>query len=208
MGKLCSFVPALVLAALLAVGCASQPPSPQGSTPATGTADSGTQAAGAGFKAMPAETAAEKNALVLAAKPVGRRWAAGDPNKSAEAAGDPFLAGYSVTLFDGKTQYDVWVLGGVVVPFTNGAGPLYLKFPADGYNTPSPPATGNQRAAVDAAKASLKDVAPNAKGGGIGQYIVFFPRTGTGAGEGYPCVAIFTKSISDSPYAQGGLQYR
>lgn len=200
---------ALALATTVTAGCASKSETSGATQPANTSSGSADAAKGGSVKAMTAETTAEKNALVSAATPQGRKWAAGNPNGTESAAGDPFLAGYSVYLIDGSSFYQVWVLNGVAVPFTGKTGPMYVKSANDGYNTAVSAASKNQEAAVAAAQAAIKDVAPNAKPGGTGQFIVFFPFVNNAAGGYYPHVTVYAvPGVTTDGIASGGTQYR
>lgn len=202
----------LLAGAFLAGGCTPERPGTSATTPAASTTTS-TAAPVPVVTPVPvgpmkAETAAEKAAVALAATPKGRKWGAGNPTASAQAAGQPFLAGYYVTLIDGSTQYVVCVMGGTAVPYFGVTGPKYVKSAKDPYNSTTPAATDRQKAAAAAAKAFVADVAPNAQPSGIALYLVYFPQVGEGAAAGYPSVSIFAKPPSANQFAAGGMQFR
>jgi len=199
-------VMAVLLAALIAAGCTGPRTAAPPSGAATGTPE---KPAEAGVKAIAAETEAEKGAVAAAATPVGRKWAAGNPNGSVEAQGDPFLVGYDVTLYDGATQYLVTVIGGVGVPFFGKSGQKAVDSPKDDYNTPMAAATTRQKAALAAAVDYIKDIAPGAQPGGIANYVVYFPTEPGPSGYIYQGVSIFANPAdAASVFAMGGTQNR
>lgn len=198
---------ALTMVLVAASGCTS--PAKSTTTPAGGSSTPAEKPADAGVAAITPETDAEKAALVAAAMPVGRKWAAGNPNGTAEAPGDPFLVGYDVMLYDGATQYQVTVIDGAAVPFFGKTGTKYVKSAKDDYNKPLPAATKRQKDALSAAQAYIKDVAPAAQPGGVADYLVYFPTEPGPSGYIYPSVAILANRVdSASAYAMGGTQNR
>lgn len=204
----------ILLALVLLVGCSGGEPAAKAPAPAPAeeaTADQDTQEPTTeGVPAIPAETAAEKAALKAASAPEGRKWAAGNPDGSVGAAqGDAYLGGYVVTLNDGKTQYQILVLGGKVVPFFGPTGDLFIASPFQkGVNPTIAPETGQQRAAVEAAKTSIASTAPEATSGGIELYRCYFGQQEIQQTQSFPNVSIFAVKSLGLTYAMGGTESR
>lgn len=204
----------LLIAALSAAGCSR--PEPQVAEPAAPAASSGEEAAPEaqaekGLEALEPQTDAERTAVEAAATSEGRAWAKGNPDGSVgEAAGDPFLVGYTALLNDGKTQYAVLVLGGEAVPYFTGAPEPYIQSPyAPDINRTMAPATPRQTVAFEAAKASLASVNPKATQGGIEFYRVAFPGTPLEVGgKDYPMVSVYAAPANDLLFGMGGNEVR
>lgn len=206
-------IPILLALALLS-GCSGGEPVAQKSEPAPAqeapTEPDAQEPASGGVSAIPAETAAEKAAVKAASAPDGRKWAAGNPDGSVGSAeGDAYLGGYVVTLNDGKTQYQILVLGGKVVPFFGPTGDLFIASPFQkGVNPTVAPETGQQRAAVEAAKASIASTAPGATRGGIELYRCYFGQQEIQQTQSYPNVSIYADKSLGITYAMGGTESR
>lgn len=163
-----------------------------------------------GLTALSIETPGEQAALDSAAGVDGRSWAAGDPSGAVQAAGDPFLVGYEVRLDDGVTQHMVLVLDGVVAShFGADFGMFDVTSPLTDTTMTIVAATPRQQAAVDAARASIAAVAPDATNGGIFDYWFAFPPTSDPAGTSkYPMVGVVAVTTDGVVFASGGLQDR
>lgn len=202
----------LLIAALSAAGCSSpEPEAAEPPTPAASTEEAPDAQAEAGLEALEPQTDAERTAVEAAATSEGRAWAAGTPDGSlGEAAGDPFLVGYTVLLNDGKTQYAVLVLGGEAVPYFTGAPEPYIQSPyAPDINRTMAPATPRQTEAFEAAKASLASVNAKATEGGIEFYRVAFPGSPLEVGGmDYPMVSIYAAPSDDLLFGMGGNEAR
>jgi hypothetical protein len=158
-----------------------------------------------GVVPMTPSTAAERSALAAASTALGRRWAAGNPNGTAQASGAPYLGGYTVGLNDGKTQYAVLVLNGKVVPPFGKTGDIVISGPF-GSNPTMSPESPQQRAAVEAARAAIASRFPSATRGGIELYVVYFPVQpipGT-----YHSVSVYATGGSAGSFARGGTEVR
>ena len=202
----------LLITALTGAGCArSEPEAADPAAPTTSAEEPASPAADEGLASLEPETDAERSALEAAATPEGRMWAVGNPDGSlGEAKGDPFLAGYTVMLNDGETQYAVLVLGGEAIPYFIGAPEPYIKGPyAPDINRTMAPATPRQTEAFEAAKASLASVNPKATEGGIEFYRVAFPNVSTEVnGLDYPMVSIYAVPSDDLLFGMGGNEVR
>lgn len=203
----------LLVTAIFGAGCSRQEPgAEQPTAPAASSEQEKPSAeAEAGLAALEPQTDAERTAIEAAATPEGRAWAVGNPDGSAgEAAGDPFLAGYTVLLNDGESQYGVLVLDGEPVQYFLGAPEPYLKSAyAPDVNRTMAPATPRQTEAFEAAKASLASVNPKATQGGIEFYRVAFPGTPLEVGgRDYPMVSVYAAPADDLLFGMGGNEAR
>jgi hypothetical protein len=207
------FIALLLIATLTGTGCARSEPEPADPAAPTASAEETTSpvAEGVGLASLEPETDPERAALKAAVTPEGRKWAVGNPDGSlGEAAGDPFLVGYTVLLNDGETQYAVLVLGGEPVPYFAGVPEPFIKSPyAPDINRSMAPATPRQTEAFEAAKASLASVNPKADRGGIEFYRVAFPGAPLEAGGmDYPMVSIYAAPSDGLMFGMGGNEAR
>lgn len=205
--RLLSLLLAFALLLTLAAGCspgATQPAEPD-SVGITEPAGDETEepAEAAAPTALALETDGERSALAVAQREESRRWASGDSVNGTPVTGEPFLVGYGVLLHDGATQYQVLVIGGEVVgAFGRSADLRYIEAPFADFNPTTDPASAQQSAAFDAAKAEIASVNPNAMQGGIEYYSFFYPPLNDAQ---YPQVAIYTDpELAEFPHAMGG----
>ncbi|MBN1192182.1 MAG: hypothetical protein JXA36_00605 [Coriobacteriia bacterium] len=151
------------------------------------------------------ETDGERLALFVAELDEGRTWASGDPYAGEPVEGHAFLGGYIFILHDGETQYAVKILDGKAVPFFSRASDVLLVSAYDeGMNPTIAPQTPRQQAALDAAKAEVAKVNPDATQGGIELYVVYFPRADDGL---YRTVSVYA-DVTAGTYALGGTETR